>query len=259
MKIGMMNNPRFNLLEEISWAGKNGFNFLDLTLEPPAAHPLKLSKAEVRKSLAESGLEIIGHTAYYLPLASPYERLRLAAIEELRLAMQFLADLGAETVTIHPDKSISSAHHAQGIFQKNLSTLEEVINIGQTLGIKILLENMDRVFNTVEQIQEALARFPQLGFHLDVGHANLFVEKNRTEEFLKAFYGRLEHVHFSDNFGKSDDLHLPLGAGNIEWAEIVSLLKGFGYDGTITLEVFSSDRRYLLQSREYLLELWSKC
>ncbi len=117
-------------------------------------------------------------------MASPYERLRLAAIEELRLAMQFLAEVGAETVSIHPDRSISSAHYAQEIFQKNLSTLEEVINIGQTLGIKILLENMDRIFNTVEQIQEALACFPQLGFHLDVGHANLFCgEKTERQNF----------------------------------------------------------------------------
>ncbi len=258
MKIGMMNNPRFNLLEEIAWAAKNNFALLDLTIEPPAAHPTKLPKAEVNKALGESGLEIIGHTAYYLPLASPYERLRLAAIEELRLAMQFLADLGAATVTIHPDKSIPSAHYAQGIFQKNLETLEEIINIGQALGLKILLENMDRVFNNVEQIQEALTRFPQLGFHLDVGHAHLLVEKNKTEEFLRAFHGRLEHVHFSDNFGQRDDLHLPLGAGNIEWPEIVSLLKNYGYDGTITLEIFSADRRYLLHSREFLLELWSK-
>lgn len=258
MKIGMMNNPRFNLLDEIAWAQKNGFAFLDLTLEPPAAHPGGLPMGEVRKALAENNLDIIGHTAYYLPIASPYERLRQAAIEELRWAMRFLADLGATYVTVHPDKSISAAHYPQGIYQKNFSTLEEILKVAQSLGIKVLVENMDRIFNTVEEIQEALTRFPELGFHLDVGHANLWGEKNRTGEFLAAFHGRLAHVHFSDNFGKSDDLHLPLGAGNIEWAEIISLLKRYGYDGTITLEVFSADRRYLLQSRDFLSELWSK-
>lgn len=258
MKIGMMNNPRFNLLEEIAWAKKNGFDFLDLTIEPPAVHPSGLKVAEVRKALAEANLEIIGHTAYYLPLASPYERLRRAAIEELALAMQLLADLGASLVTVHPDRSIPSVHHSQEIFQKNLITLEELLKIGESLGLKVLIENMDRVFNTVAQLEEALSRFPKLGFHLDVGHANLLGEKNRTGDFLKAFYQRLAHVHLSDNLGKSDDLHLPLGAGNIVWPEIISLLKNYHYDGSITLEVFSAERRYLLASRDLLLELWNK-
>jgi hypothetical protein len=34
------------------------------------------------------------------------------------------------------------------------------------------------------------------------------------------------------------------------------MLKSFGYDGTITLEVFSLDRRYLLFSRDKLREIW---
>jgi len=84
------------------------------------------------------------------------------------------------------------------------------------------------------------------------------VEKNRTEEFLEAFRDRLVHVHVSDNFGKREDLHLPLGAGTIPWKKIISRLKKSGYDGTITLEVFSPDRRYLLFSRDKLRELWEE-
>jgi hypothetical protein len=35
------------------------------------------------------------------------------------------------------------------------------------------------------------------------------------------------------------------------------LLKQSGYDGTITLEVFSPDRNFLAYSRDVLQELWS--
>jgi sugar phosphate isomerase/epimerase len=73
---------------------------------------------------------------------------------------------------------------------------------------------------------------------------------------LQAFHDRLAHVHLSDNFGKREDLHLPLGAGAIDWRSIISMLKSFRYHGTITLEVFSSDRRYLLLSRDKLREIW---
>jgi len=256
MKIGMMNNPRVDLLAEITWAYKNHFDFLDLTLEPAAAHPEQVNLFETRKALKDFQLEIIGHTAYYLPLASPYESLRKTALEEMRRALDVFAELGAKKMTVHPDKSIVFAVGTKGVLQRNLQSLREIEELARPLSIQVLLENMDRIFNTVEQIREALSLMPGLGFHLDVGHANLNVERNRTGEFLQAFRDRLVHVHLSDNFGKSEDLHLPLGAGNIDWKKMISALKGTGYDGTITLEIFSMDRRYLLFSREKLREIW---
>jgi len=256
MKIGMMNNPRLDLCAEIAWAKKNGFEYLDLTLEPPVFQAGKVKIEEWKKALKEFDLGIVGHTAYYLPIASPYETLRQAAMEEMRWALRVFAEIGAPAVTVHPDRSISSSLSSKEILRRNLQSLEEISRLAEPLGLRILIENMDRTFNTVEQIQEALHRIPQLGFHLDVGHANLNVERNRTGQFLQAFQERVSHVHLSDNFGKSEDLHLPLGAGNIPWPKIIGLLKDSGYDGTITLEIFSADRRYLLFSRDKIRELW---
>jgi len=227
-----------------------------MTLEPLAAHPEKIKLAETKKALKEGNVEVIGHTAYYLPFASPLEKVRKAAVEEMRSALIAFVELGVSKVTVHPDKSIPFALGLKGILQRNLLSFAEVDALAKPMGIQILIENMDRTFNTKEQLQETFSQLPQLGFHLDVGHANLNSEKNRTEEFLQAFHNRLMHVHLSDNFGRAEDLHLPLGVGNIDWKKMVSLIKGFGYDGTITLEVFSPDRRYLLASRDKLRELW---
>ena len=254
--IGMMNNPQLDLLAEIAWAHEKGFGFLDLTLEPSAAHPRQVKVKQTRRALKDTSLVIIGHTAYYLPWASPFETLRRAALKEMQWTLEVFAELGASKVTVHPDKSIPFALGSKGVWEKNLESLEAMESMAAPLGIKILLENMDRTFNTADQIRDALTRMPGLGFLLDVGHANLNVEKNRTEEFLKAFRDRLAHVHLSDNFGKSEDLHLPLRAGTISWSKMVGLLKKSGYDGTITLEVFSADRRYLLLSRDILRQLW---
>jgi sugar phosphate isomerase/epimerase len=254
----MMNNPQVDPVREISWCAQHGFEYLDLTLEPSAAHPRQVEVKRVRRALREANLEIIGHTAYYLPWASPFETLRKAALEEIGWALEVFAELGAARVTVHPDRSIPFAFHSEVIFEKNLEALGRMEEMARPLGIQILVENMDRFFNTAEQIRKTLARMPRLGFHLDVAHANLNVERNRTEEFLKAFRERLVHVHLSDNFGKSEDLHLPLGAGTIPWEKMVPLLKKSGYDGTITLEIFSPDRRYLLFSQEKLRELWGR-
>lgn len=71
MIIGAMNHPARDVLKEIEWIGRMGFDFIDLTLEPPMALPCNLDLSEVRAALDANGLKVVGHTAYYLPLCSP--------------------------------------------------------------------------------------------------------------------------------------------------------------------------------------------
>jgi sugar phosphate isomerase/epimerase len=68
------------------------------------------------------------------------------------------------------------------------------------------------------------------------------------------------HVHLSDNDGTADQ-HLPLGAvprSKTNWPEHIGKLKATGYGGTITLEVFSPCREYLLLSRDLLRRWWDE-
>jgi sugar phosphate isomerase/epimerase len=60
----------------------------------------------------------------------------------------------------------------------------------------------------------------------------------------------------SDNHGGDRDEHLPLGAGNIDWPWALGVLKRMGYDGTITAEVFSRDKSYLVAAKDQLREWW---
>ncbi|MBS7629846.1 sugar phosphate isomerase/epimerase, partial [Candidatus Bathyarchaeota archaeon] len=79
---------------------------------------------------------------------------------------------------------------------------------------------------------------------------------NKPVEFIERFSDKIRHVHLSDNDG-SGDLHLPIGCGKIDWHETLRCLKRC-YDGTITLEIFSSDRNYALFSRRSLKEIWGR-
>ncbi len=123
-----------------------------------------------------------------------------------------------------------------------------------------MVENLDRLFSDVGDLKVIFDEVPDAKFHLDVGHANLRLgrgEKNRTKELLTAFGDRLAHVHLSDNRGGAEDLHLPLGAGAIEWAGVARMLRDAGWDGTVTLEVFSREREHLRTSRKLWLNWWS--
>src|SRR5205085_1802876 len=136
-------------------------------------------------------------------------------------------------------------------------SLRELIEVARPLGVGVMIENLPDSFNTAEQLGDLLEPLPELGLHLDLGHANLHVDHNTAAPILAAFGPRLRHVHLHDNKGGDADLHLPLGAGTLDVPRQVQLLKRSGYDGTITLEVFSPDRQFLAYSRDVLRRLWN--
>jgi len=257
MQIGSMNHPGHDLLAEIEWIAKMGFDFIDLTLEPPMASARQIKIESVGAALRAANLRAIGHTAYYLPLSSPFESLRRAALDELKLCLESFAALGVKWMNIHPDRQ-APLHDRTFVIERNLQTIIELLVAGRELGVGVMIENLPNGFNSARQLGELLDPVPELGLHLDVGHANLLTERNTADDILSQYGDRLRHVHLHDNKGGSADLHLPLGTGTLDWVHYVRSLQKCGYDGTITLEVFTPDRHYLNYSRELLRQAWDK-
>jgi sugar phosphate isomerase/epimerase len=252
-----MNHPARDVCSEIEWMAEMGLEFIDLTLEPPVADVRHVDIKAIRKTLATHRFRVVGHTAYYLPLCHPFETVRRAAIEELRICLKAFAELGAAWMNIHPD-SKAPLHEHKFIIECNLQAIRELLPLARELGVGLMIENLPGSFNTVKQLGELLEPIPELGLHLDIGHANLLVSYNTTDEILGAYGHRLQHVHLHDNKGGSSDLHLPLGTGNVDTKRYVRSLQTAGYNGTITLEVFSTDRMYLAHSRDLLRQLWDE-
>jgi sugar phosphate isomerase/epimerase len=258
MIIGTMNHPGRDVLKEIQWIADMGFEFVDLTLEPPAALPARVDVSALTALLANTHLKVVGHTAYYLPLCSPFESIRRAAVEELKECLAVFAAIGAKWMNIHPDRQ-APMHDRAFIIDRNLQSLREILVESRKVGIGLMIENLPGSFNNARQLSELLDPLPELALHLDVGHANLLVEFNTTDEILKAYGHRLRHVHLHDNKGGSADLHLPLGAGSMEIDHYIELLQSIGYDDTITLEVFTPDRHHLAYSHDVLRQTWTRC
>lgn len=258
MLIGAMNFPGRSVLKEIHRIAEDRFDFVDLTLEPPAAWLPK--GKEVGALLADLGLGAVGHTAYYLPIASPFRELRAMGRDLFVRALDVFAEAGVRLVNVHPDTRVP-LHPADQVRHMNGEAIAELVDQGQRRGVEIMVENLDRSFSTPEELQPVFDAAPDARFHLDVGHANLRLgtgEANRSRVLLDAFGDRLAHVHVSDNRGGTEDLHLPLGAGAIDWPAAVRGLKKAGWDGTVTLEVFSRAREHLRTSRRLWLEWWTQ-
>jgi sugar phosphate isomerase/epimerase len=257
MLIGAMNHPRHNVFDEIEWMARISLDFIDLTLEPPAAASWSVDAKAIRSALQAKRLDVVGHTAYYLPIAHPMDAVRQAAVGELCRCLERFAEIGARWMNIHPDWHAPMHDHAY-IIERNLQSLEELLPVARQCGVGLMLENLPGHFNTPEQLSPILHRLPEVGLHLDIGHANLMTHENTADELIQRFAPQLRHVHLHDNKGGSADLHLPLGCGTVDVARHVRTLQASGYDSTITLEVFSPDRHYLAYSRDVLRRLWDE-
>jgi sugar phosphate isomerase/epimerase len=258
MLVGAMNHPAHDVIDDIREMAELELGFIDLTLEPPGASSWRVKPREIRRALDDTGLDVVGHTAYYLPMASPFEGIRRATVDEMKRCLEIFSIVGARWMNLHP-QSHAPMHDRSYIVQRNIDTITDLLPFSRETGVGLMIENLPGDWNSVLQLSQLLDPVPELGLHLDIGHANLQVARNSTDEILRAYAPRLRHVHLHDNKGGTQDLHLPLGTGTLDVNHTVALLRRSGYDATITLEVFSEDRHYLAYSRDVLQRIWDAC
>jgi len=257
MKIGAMNHPARDIVSELRWMAESKLDFIDLTLEPPAACSSVIDVAEIRRALDGLGLSVVGHTAYYLPFCSPFKTLRKAATEEFKRCCEIFGELGAKWVNVHPDRH-APFHDRAFMIEMNLECFAQALPTCNAAGVQIMVENLPGHYNTPQELGWFLDRMPELGLHLDIGHSNLMVPENTCPDLCRAYGKRLAHVHMHDNKGGQADLHLPLGCGHIHWPKMIRALKQAHYNDTITLEVFSEDKHFFTYSRDTLRRLWDE-
>jgi sugar phosphate isomerase/epimerase len=178
-------------------------------------------------------------------------------VEEVKHCLEAFGKIGAQWVNIHA-AAHAPMHSRAFVIESNLRSLKELVVVARNNGVRLMLENTPDHFNSAHQLGELLDPLPELGLHLDIGHCNLMVVTNTTDEILRAYGPRLAHVHLHDNKGGGADLHLPLGSGNLDVSYYLGLLQSAGYDDTITLEVFTADKHYLAYSRDLLRRLWEE-
>lgn len=242
MKLGYPNHPRREILDEIAWIGANGFDFVDLYLEPDKAAAETADPAAIREALDRCGLGATGHLAWYLPIGSPMKELRDAAVQAAENYLAVFARAGVCAVTIHANWPPGIFSPDEGIALQTES-LARIVRHARDAGVEMMYEPVDDPLDTTDNIEKILHDVPELLLHLDIGHCNL--HGRSPTKMLRCFAGRIAHLHLNDNDGRRD-LHLPAGCGFINWDAVTKALHDIGYDRTVTIEVFPRDRDYVL-------------
>ena len=249
-----MNNPSGSVYRQVEAIGKAGFDFVDLTIEGPS---LALDVARVRALLDQYGLFIVGHTDPCLPYAYPIKAIRDASFQELKRCAALFSTLGAKIMNIHPCYS-APPRMKRDLLDHNIDALKPIVQMAANHSLTVVLENFKHPFDKVSSFKTLLDQVPGLALHLDIGHTNM--GRDNGQSFCQFLGHHILHVHFSDNRA-TEDHHMPIGVGTVDWKKTVDALKSIGYDGTITLEVFCGTDEvlfpYLEISRQFIVDLWN--
>lgn len=263
MLYGAMNHPVYTIFDELEEIAGLGFEYLELTMDPPEAHYSQVLqlKDKLRRALDHHQLQLICHMPTFISLADLTDSIRQASLHEVLESLQTAAELEPLKIVAHPAYISGMGPFVMDLAkQYALESIAVMAQKAEALGLTLCLENMfprTRFCVEVDDFIPILKEFPALKLTLDTGHANIGSPRGkRTLQFIETFANRIGHLHVSDNFGKEDN-HLPIGSGNVKFPKIVSALKKIGYDETVTFEVFTDDREYLRLSKEKFDNLWN--
>jgi len=192
------------------------------------------------KEAAKSfGLEYSLHAPFAdINIASPSKDMLNAAIKRLKQSMAYAVELDAKVWVFHPGALTGISQFYPGAeWKQNSESIQELYEAAEEYGLNIALENLPGKYWFLMHKPEEFMRFYRetslpVGIALDLGHAHL---EAQVEPFFKLLADKIVHIHASDNDG-SDDQHLGIGQGKIDYNWLRQTLDRMGYDKAVIIE-----------------------
>ena len=171
-------------------------------------------------------------------IASPSKTMLNASMKRLKQSMIYADALDAKVWVFHPGAKTGIGQFYPGAdWKQNTLSVQELYKTAEEYGVNIALENLPAKYYFFMSKPEEFARFYRetnlpVGIVMDIGHANL---EGQIEPFFKLIADKIVHIHTSDNDG-SDDQHLGIGHGKIDYNWFGQTIKKMGYDKSVIIE-----------------------
>ena len=185
-------------------------------------------------------------------IGSVYERMRLAAVDDIVRTAEFCRRQNIQVLTIHPGffQGIAFLDRPSVVSQMKKS-LKSISEAAAESSVTIALENMPKGINatctTAAELIEVLEG-TELGVCFDMGHANTAGQVDALLEHVDMF----RNVHLHNNDG-SWDQHDRVDQGSADLPRIMASMDRGGYDGNLIIE--SSDLDSGVSSKRVLASL----
>ena len=203
-------------------------------------HDLNKTRIAKLKETAKSyDLEYSLHAPFAdVNIASPIKPFLEASMKRLTQSLQNANALDAKIWVVHPGQRTGiSQFYPEAAFKQSCHSIQQLYDQAEDYGINIALENLPgKYWYLMSTPQEFLRLYREtnlpIGVTMDLGHANL---EGQIQPFFDMLSDKIIHIHASDNNGTDDD-HLGVGEGKINFHWLAETLKKIGYDKAVVVE-----------------------
>lgn len=178
---------------------------------------------------------------------SPYslvfadKKMNEESLEYFKLTLDMAKAIGAEYCMFacnHPGFG-RNKEEVKKLFIENMRILSEYgEKIGQTIILEPVTPYEGTIITTSDDVCWALDQVNSPRFKCMLDLACPVTCGEPVAAYFEKMGGDLRHIHFIDCVSTSED-HLIPGDGEIDFPRLVSYLKDVGYDGYLSLELFS--------------------
>ena len=255
------------LPDAIRAVAEAGYRGVEIMADVPHAYPpeMTLEKIdETRRIIAECGLGISNVNAFTLKAVGdfwnpswidPDETVRAKRLRHTVQSLEMARTLGARTISTEPGGRLVGVERgtALGWFEEGIT---RALKTAERCEVKLLIEpEPDLLIENVAQTEEFLARFrsPWIGVNFDVGH--FFCVGEDITDAVTRLAPHIRHVHIEDIGEDRRHYHLIPGRGAIDFAGVFGALRGVGYDGWVTVELYTEAADPVGAARESLARL----
>ena len=258
MKLAYSSNAytRASLPEALNSIATIGFTGAEILCDHPHWFPGRVTDREVEEiggMLRELNLKISNLNAntangYFDPLPPEnvfepslssanreYRRWRTEfSIETIRLA----AMIGATCISVTSGQPGSGGMPEAGL-DLFIDSLKRVCEAADKQGIRVGVEyEPGLLVERASELVEVMERVdcPLLGANLDIGHS--FLSGEDPEHTVGLLSGRIWNVHVED-IANGKHFHLIPGEGNMPIVRYIEALKSSGYEGFLTVELYT--------------------
>lgn len=255
MDIGLLTAPFGNKSLEwvIDWAGKNGFQALEVAAGPGSKHldtnALTAAKAkEIRRRLAAAGVRI-SSLAFYTNLTEPDRAARAQTGKAMREVIRAAVILEVDVVCTLAGFPVPGKDRMQTIEQDLPGVMRPLLDSAGKQKVKLAFENyfatnimnLEHWWKVFELLPDA-----HLGLNFDPSH--LHWQQIDYLEAVDLFRNRIFHTHAKDVEIKRHTLsqvgnqsrgwwrYVIPGFGDINWGVYVARLRSVGYNGVLSIE-----------------------
>ena len=198
----------------------------------------KEDRAAALKYIRDNGLTV---SAICVDIGSKYfkETDNTNSIDTVKKMMSMAPDLGTSIASAHIGKIPADPQDPE--HQNAIRTIRALADHGREIGVNFAIETGPEMASELKSIIKEADR-PNIKVNLDPANFVMVAGQNPVEA-VPCLADFIVHTHAKDGIkninrqsGEPAYYELPLGQGNVPYAEYLAALRDIGYDGFLTIE-----------------------